>query len=348
MTPRALALRRMSRLEAAALRARAVPRVALSAEGGALGGGALRLWLDRKAPPPGEDQCRLSLTWGADRLVLYCPADLPAAALRGTDPALNTDALPPDVAALLLEAALLPIVTRLEQATGRAIALTRLEAACVEAPPSALALVLEHGDRRWRLLLSAPHADDAAPDPLTVLLGNWPAAPPPLDELRVPVALRIGATTLTFAEFASLRLGDAILFQTGNGKGGRLVVAETMTARAAPDGRHWRLAEAPGPAAETGAMEWTMRKPETIDGTLESKPAGDPDQLPVHLTFDVGRVEMTLGELRKLRPGAVVETGRAAAEAVRISAQGRPVGQGELVDVEGMIGVKITRLFGDE
>ncbi len=80
----------------------------------------------------------------------------------------------------------------------------------------------------------------------------------------------------------------------------------------------------------------------------EGSQINDPDQLPVQLTFEVGRLEITLAELRGLGPGSVLELGRNLAGAVHISAQGRPVGQGELVDVEGMVGVKVVRLFDYE
>ena len=61
-----------------------------------------------------------------------------------------------------------------------------------------------------------------------------------------------------------------------------------------------------------------------------------------------GDLEITLAELRRLGPGSVMELPRSITEPVRISAQGRPVGQGELVDIEGMVGVKIVRLFDYE
>ncbi len=74
-------------------------------------------------------------------------------------------------------------------------------------------------------------------------------------------------------------------------------------------------------------------------------PAADPDAIPITLTFEVGRLEVTLGELRRLGPGSVLQLGRGAGELVTIAAHGRTIGRGELVEVEGAVAVRIVRLF---
>ena len=49
-----------------------------------------------------------------------------------------------------------------------------------------------------------------------------------------------------------------------------------------------------------------------------------------------------------LAPGAVIPLGRDPGEAVDIVANGRRVGRGEIVRIEGELGVRVVRLFGDE
>jgi type III secretion protein Q len=78
---------------------------------------------------------------------------------------------------------------------------------------------------------------------------------------------------------------------------------------------------------------------------INAEAIADPGQLPVRLTFEIGRLEITLDELQRLGPGAVLELGRSISELVHISAQGQPVGQGRLVDVEGAAGVQVVRMF---
>ena len=76
----------------------------------------------------------------------------------------------------------------------------------------------------------------------------------------------------------------------------------------------------------------------------DGAPAADPDELPVLLTFEVGRLAIELGQLRRFGPGSVIELPRRH-PLVEIAAHGRRVGEGELVEVDGAVGVRITRLF---
>lgn len=68
------------------------------------------------------------------------------------------------------------------------------------------------------------------------------------------------------------------------------------------------------------------------------------DDIPVRLTFDVGEREISLGDLRSIQPGYVFNLGRDPRSLVSIRANGRLVGEGELVDIEGRVGVSVLRL----
>ena len=68
------------------------------------------------------------------------------------------------------------------------------------------------------------------------------------------------------------------------------------------------------------------------------------DELPVRLSFDLGERGIALGELRTLMPGYTFQLGRDVRRAVIIRANGRAIGEGEVVDVDGRIGVAILRL----
>ena len=52
-------------------------------------------------------------------------------------------------------------------------------------------------------------------------------------------------------------------------------------------------------------------------------------------------MRIPLGKLTTLAPGAVLETGVALGGPVELRVQGRTVARGELVDVEGEVGVRI-------
>ena len=74
----------------------------------------------------------------------------------------------------------------------------------------------------------------------------------------------------------------------------------------------------------------------------------DLDDLPVRLVFELGRVELSLGELQRLAPGALVPLARAVDEPLDIMANGRRLGRGTLVQIGESLGVRIVSLAGNE
>ena len=67
-------------------------------------------------------------------------------------------------------------------------------------------------------------------------------------------------------------------------------------------------------------------------------------ELPVQITCEIGRVTLSAREVLELRPGTVLPVGRPLAGPVDLTAGGRVLARGELVDVEGEIGVRITEI----
>jgi type III secretion protein Q len=71
------------------------------------------------------------------------------------------------------------------------------------------------------------------------------------------------------------------------------------------------------------------------------------DAIPVRLSFELGRIEVAVDELRAMGPGHVLALPRdPAGGAVDILANGRRVGAGEIVTVGDALGVRVLRLFG--
>jgi flagellar motor switch/type III secretory pathway protein FliN len=53
---------------------------------------------------------------------------------------------------------------------------------------------------------------------------------------------------------------------------------------------------------------------------------------------------MSAAEWAALRPGDVVQCGRRIEEPIVLRAGGREIARGELVDIEGEVGIRITRV----
>jgi type III secretion protein Q len=72
-----------------------------------------------------------------------------------------------------------------------------------------------------------------------------------------------------------------------------------------------------------------------------------PDDAHVELTVGLGTTQLSLRQVFELAVGQVVPLGRPLAGPFEIRARGTLVGSGELVDVDGELGVRIVSL-GDQ
>ena len=333
-------LQHLDRIAAERARVWALPRTALGVPGT-----PFRLALrEPNGRGCGPEPMRVALRWGDEVVMLRCPVALVYEALRALDLKTALNALPADLAALLVEAALTPAIEAWECASGHGVAVLGVEPGSSELPAEGLHFLLSAGAHSWALHLTC------AAEAVAELLAPWPVAPRGMNRLGLPASLRVGVTRLPRRVLASLHSGDAILLQAQApnsvaASDAVLVLAESWTAAARRDeSGAWVMIEAPLPALRHGRGEWTM------DGNERrpAAPVADPDSIPVTLAFEVGRLEVPLGDLRRMGPGFILELGRGAGELVEIAAHGRPIGRGELVEVDGTVAVRIVRLFDYE
>ena len=69
--------------------------------------------------------------------------------------------------------------------------------------------------------------------------------------------------------------------------------------------------------------------------------------VPVNVAVELGRVQLTADEVIRLSTGHIMELGRSPAEPVDLVVNGRLLAKGELVEIEGSLGVKILSLVKD-
>jgi len=167
--------------------------------------------------------------------------------------------------------------------------------------------------------------------PEAQLVRAQPARAPSAHELdllaRLPVELfvELAATTLARGELFALERGD-------------VVIAGPRRARLRSGRGGFPLFETPSGLAV--AADYEPGESMSKDMVLED--------LPVELTVELGRVKLSARDVLELRPGAVLELDRPLGGPVELYAGGRLVARGELVDVEGQLGVRVTELPGPE
>jgi type III secretion protein Q len=162
-------------------------------------------------------------------------------------------------------------------------------------------------------------------------------------DLPVAVCLRLAAATFTVGEIETLSHGDVMLVDDHCPDRGTAVavIAEYLVARVALTPAGARLEAAPT-RGRRSSWEWSMQHP-TDDAKLPDD--ADLEELPVRLVFELGRIEMTLGEIRRLAPGTILPLARPRDDALDIVANGRRIGRGTLIEIGDSLGVRVTRLF---
>jgi flagellar motor switch/type III secretory pathway protein FliN len=182
-----------------------------------------------------------------------------------------------------------------------------------------------------------------------------------LGALEVEARIELARTRLSAGELAGLAPGDAVVFdgEPGGVAGGRarpvrvFVGTHAATARLGEDGGV-TLEEALRPAAQQarGGLVDGHRKEEV--GMDEQSGGGTATRAvdvgavlaaaPIEVIAELGRLVLRGDELAGLGPGAVLTLGRLGASPVALRVGGEIWAEGELVDVEGELGVRVTTL----
>ncbi|MFN7133997.1 MAG: FliM/FliN family flagellar motor switch protein, partial [Myxococcales bacterium] len=81
-----------------------------------------------------------------------------------------------------------------------------------------------------------------------------------------------------------------------------------------------------------------------IPDTMKQDAAELLNDVPLHVAVELARVPVTAEQVVGLHVGKILELGTAPGDPVNLSVNGRVVARGELVEVEGQLGVRILTL----
>ncbi|SFQ12907.1 type III secretion protein Q [Variovorax sp. OK605] len=337
-------------------------------------GGAWRATL-RPAPRPdalpGLHCWTARVEWAGAVFVLQLPAEAIAQCLEAVlatelGDAVRIDTLPPELATAAVSAALRQVLDGLQSLGRGAPQLVALQTEPVEVTPqdtAAFAHVCElllKADAGPQAIAGVLWTDTLGLLLLAGLVAKRAPQPGPLDD-ALPIALRaeIGHSRLTARELGGLEAGDVLLLDAA-WTGPRRVLWLSADGRA---GLHVQLPAMDDATAEDAAAvppsltvlsPWTATMPvSNTAADLAADAAAAPatlvaaslDDVPLRVSFDLGELTLSLAQLRAMQPGQVLELGHPLAGAVRIRANGALVGDGELVEVDGQLGVAVRTLF---
>ena len=87
---------------------------------------------------------------------------------------------------------------------------------------------------------------------------------------------------------------------------------------------------------------------DTTPETEAVLPSGSIDDVEVELQCSVGSKKIKLAEIRSLNPGFIVELDTSVDVPVRLQVNGKTIGRGELVQVNGRLAVRIVEGYQNE
>jgi flagellar motor switch/type III secretory pathway protein FliN len=166
-----------------------------------------------------------------------------------------------------------------------------------------------------------------------------------LGPLELQLPLVIASLALDRHELLGLELGGALLAAEGASidvrGAGRGVLVPPLSERGIavelrPDGRLV--------VGETAQVRLSVEREKTSEKDADTLTDVLLDT-PIVVRIELGAVSMTAREWAELAPGDVIETAQRIAEPVVLRVAGREVGRGELVNVDGQVGVRIQKLY---
>jgi type III secretion protein Q len=300
-----------------------------------------------------EETVELTLAVNGAETRLFVPPGLLHRAARSFFGLAKDYQIPESLVAATLEASLSPLIQRLEKAAGIEIAVRSMKVAEPGAGAGALGFRLP-GLPDSGVIAVRPAAGLALP--------KLPAVPWTRgDALVVRVPLVVAEVGVSVAELEQLATGDVIVLPgmtAASVAQVQLAISQRAAIIAQIDGHKLTVARAGKSMSNTdaaaGAKPAAAAKPAAPAAKPGAAPAAAPaepvmpatavEELPLRIVFDLGDVELSIAELKTLVPGQVIDLAREPGSAVRVSVNGRRIGAGEIVEIEGRLGVRITEL----
>jgi type III secretion protein Q len=289
-----------------------------------------------------------------DRISVTVPEGIVAHIAQAIEPSLST--LPDDpTRSFLVELALAPLLDTLE---GRlATNLTLLETKPAGTPSNSADVLPVRGEidglqfvASLRLVHSrtgAVPAIERLASLLCMATGRHPGSDTIPANTPITVAFRAGAMLVRLRALRALAPGDVLIpDEPSLSRDEVLVIA---------GGRLGALARIEDQAIRLQAALQPIRPAHLELGQMKDDANSMPpdrtnglDEVEVALSFELGRLNVELHELKSIGPGYLFPLGRDPAHAIDIIVNGRKIGQGEIVQIGETIGVRATRLYGGE
>lgn len=296
-----------------------------------------------------------SVDWGGSEIILRIEPSFVAMALSGVLQTDSAGSLTGEVRNLLIDAAFMELSEIIESRFRKRFRLVSTDQERDEffIPPfrsnnegilKGWLLVFSDGTAEYRC---EAWVDDLALGFLADAVRTWPMhshLPDSWESLPIPIMICAGWTTVALPTLRQLRLNDVILLD-------ECLIDQHQEEVLLRFGNRFGIR---GELLEssikvTDFIEEIMDEIDEFNEPPDNdyptdQGDGELEQIPVRLYFDLGERMVTLAELKTVAPGYIFELGREARRAVTIRVNGKKIGEGELVEIDGHIGVSVLAI----
>jgi type III secretion protein Q len=296
-----------------------------------------------------------TVDWGGAKIILRIEPSLVSIALNGVLQTLSAGSLTGEIRSLLIDAAFMELSEIIELRFRKRFRLV----STVEETDENFSMPFQSSNegrpQGWLFVFSDGVAeyrceawfDDLALGFFADSVRTWPIHFDQLDpweSVPVPVLISVGWTTLALPTLRELRLNDVIVLDE------YLIDQHQQQVFIRFGNRFGIRGELLKSSIKVSDfIEEIMDDIDDFNEPLDEVDQPDQgqsvvEQIPVRLYFDLGERMITLAELKVVAPGYIFELGRELRRAVTIRVNGRKIGEGELVEIDGNIGVSILAI----
>jgi len=314
------------------------------------------LWVVSLSPETSSvvrDSCTVTqnLRWGGGHVRLHFPRETVLAWMNAQLPVAAIDTVNEEILTVALETLITHVFSELDRTSrcGIPVFLDHDVEACTHA----WLLSMRHF-RSGSISFALLEVDTLGLMFLANVIKRAPVKNNALDDssLRVTLQLDVGWTELNAIEVATLSPQDTIFLD-------HYSVSESGDMWLTIPGFGVRIRPQDGSYYVTHGWKSLMTTTPDIDGDFHDLHDGvqhsssiepedtsfNVDDLPVRITFSLGERNVTLGDLRRLQLGAVFDLDKPLNSGpVSIRANGRLLGVGDLVSIDGRVGVAVREL----
>ena len=168
-----------------------------------------------------------------------------------------------------------------------------------------------------------------------------PATPPVNRSVVWAVPICAGYVNLAASDLGNIAGGDILLYTRATE-----VLLPSQPGKGASE-RGWQAtltSDQPYRLQLSKFFERSLFMADSVETEKKDEPVPKPDldSLPVRVHVVLSDVELSLGELDGLVEGSILELDCSKGDPVRLVVNGKPLGVGELIEIEGKLGVQIT------